>query len=109
MHPLIVASGIAVWIAARIAARRWIVNRWLDDRITDRQAGLLFGLVSFAPLTVVATIAVAMRPGAAPILVLGILPAAIIIFGLLGAVMDYMAANGIKESLKRARDIRRSQ
>ena len=108
MHPLVIALGLAAWIAVRIITRRWIAHRWLDDRITDRQAALMFGVVSFAPLAALAIIAVAMQPAAAPVVILGILPAAVIVIGLTGAVMDYMTAQGIKQSMKQARNARRS-
>ena len=60
--------------------------------------------MSIAPLLLGLIVLVWSMPVAAPIGVLGILPAALIFIGLVGAVVDYMAAHGVKESMRQARD-----
>lgn len=108
MDLALVAIALIGYLVGRAALRRWITNRWPDDRISNLHAGVLFSLVSIAPLLVIPIVLVWSMPDAAPIVVLGILPAAVILIGLMGAVMDYMAAHGVKESMKQARNSRRS-
>ena len=96
-----IAVGLGAFIAARIWLRRWVTTRWLDDRISDRQAGLFFAVISVAPLIVIGLIAASV--GGAPVVLVAVaLVGAIVIGGSL-AVTDYMAAYGAKDALRASR------
>ena len=104
MNPVLIGVALIGYLIARTGLRRWVTRRWLDDRLSNRRAALLFGVVSFAPLLLMVMLVAVARPNAAPIVFLGVLPAAVVFISLLTAVMDYMAANGIKDSMRRARE-----
>jgi len=103
MNPVLLAVAVLAYLVGRLVLRRWVRDRWLDDRLSNRAAGILFGLVSIAPLIAIFVVLLWSVPEAAPILLVAIVPAALLFIGLPGAVMDYMSAHGTKEAMKRAR------
>ena len=96
-----IGLGLAAFIAARIWLRRWVTSRWLDDRISDRQAGLLFALISLGPLIAIGLIAASV--GGSPIVLAAVALVAAVVIGSALTMTDYMAAHGAKDALRASR------
>ena len=46
---LLLLAVVVAFYVFQLMARLWIMNKWIDEGLTDRQAGLLFVLSSTAP------------------------------------------------------------
>jgi len=104
MEPWLLLIGAAAFLIARRWARAAVVRLWLDERITNRQAAVLFGAIAILPVALIATWFVGRNPPGTPLIVLVLIFALAPAIGLFAAAMDYMSTNGVKEQMRRNRD-----
>ena len=102
MRFVLIAVALSALVAARIWLRRWVAARWLDDRLSNHQAGLLFAMISLAPLIAVGAV-VAWLSNVASILLLAVGLSVAVVIGFWLTVIDYMAAHGVKDAIRRSR------
>jgi formate-dependent nitrite reductase membrane component NrfD len=108
MELALFTAAFVAWLVVRGRARRWITERWLDDRVSNLQAGLLFLAVHLGPALVILFAVLASLLPSAPMLTLAIVPALVLMIGLVSAAVDYLSSHGTKEVMKRERAQRRS-
>jgi hypothetical protein len=102
---VLVAVALSAFVAARVWLRRWVAARWLDDRISNHQAGLLFAMISLAPLIAVGAVLVLLS-NAASMLLLAVALSGAVVIGFWLTVIDYMAGHGVKDAIRRSRNRR---
>jgi len=103
MNPALVALALLAYIIVRRRLRTWVSDRWLDDQISSRQAAVMYGVLSFAPLIFIFLVISLSGSSASPVVPLAFLGAATVFIGLMVAAIDYATARGVRQSLKRAR------
>jgi hypothetical protein len=100
---VLVALALSAFVAARIWLRRWVAARWLEDRLSNHQAGLLFAMISLAPLIAVGAV-VALLSNTASMLLLAVALSGAVVIGFWLTVIDYMAGHGVKDAIRRSRN-----
>lgn len=99
------AFGLLAFIFATRWARHLIVRWWLVDRITNRQAALLFAGVTLLPYLLLAAFAIARDPTGLPLFALMFLLIGAPAYALVAAAMHYAAAHKVKEHMRRQRGL----
>jgi MFS family permease len=95
----------AAVVVTRIIARRWVVARWLDDRVSDTEVKVLLFAITFGPILAAGVILAAFSPFPQNLIILavftlGLAPA----IGMAAATFDYASKYGVKAQLQRQRN-----
>jgi uncharacterized membrane protein YhfC len=104
MNPVLVFLGAVAFVFTRRQVSRWVMDRWLDGRISDRQAAVIFAISHLGLLLLVAVVAIGSIPSAAPAILLAVTAAGVMVLGLASAATAYMEAHGVKDQLRRDRE-----
>jgi hypothetical protein len=96
---------IAAVVVTRIAARRWVVKRWLADAITDSQAKVLLFAITFGPILAAGVVLAGFSQFPQNLIILavftlGLAPA----IGMAAAIFDYASKYGVKAHLREERN-----
>jgi len=102
-----VIVGAIAFLVARVWVRRWIVNRWLNDGLSNRMVAALLVLTFLAPMLLVFVFAVATNPGTTLTLTFVLVLILAPMLALAGGLMDYAAQHGVKERMLKDREARR--
>ena len=102
---LLAVLALVAFVVARRKAREWIVNRWLEDRITNHQAAALFVLVLMAPLVLITAWVLITNISSSLVL---LIPMLILVWVAVaaGGLLDYASQHGVKERIRRDRELR---
>ena len=107
----VVVAAVAVFFGLRLTARWWIINRWIDGRLTSVQTGALLALIYLAPMLILVVSALVAVPQSvdAVFLVIALVGAPLV--AVLGGLLDFATIHGVKEQLTRKRqaDLARSR
>ena len=98
---------MVAFVIARIWVRRWIVRKWLDDELTNRQSGALLFVTQLSPMLVLAGLVIISSPDSLPFFVLAIILIAPIWIATWGALFTYIVNHGVKEQMRKDREGRR--
>ena len=102
---LLLGGAVLAFYVFQLWARRQIITRWIDDALTDRQAGMLFVLSSIAPYAALLASVLALYPRAFLIMLAFALlvtaPTIVLNFAL------FDSRRGHKERLRRDREAKR--
>ena len=96
-------GAVLVFFGLRLTARGWIINRWIDGRLTNLQTGILLAMIYLTPmLFLIASAAIAM-PDSLDTIFLLVAVIGVPLVAILGGLLDYATIHGVKEMLAQKR------
>lgn len=99
----LVVAAVVGFFGLRFTARGWIIDRWIDGRLTSFHTAVLLGLIYLAPLLILLLPAILIVPESLDGTILLLLLTFVPLVAVLGGLLDYAVINGVKGQLRQKR------
>ena len=96
-------AAVVVFFGLRFTARGWIINRWIDGKLSNLQTGTLLGLIYLAPMVLLLVSAMIAVPESIDAVFLTVALMGVPPIAILGGLLDYATVRGVKEMLRQKR------
>jgi hypothetical protein len=96
-------GAMLVFFGLRLTARGWIINRWIDGKLSDVQTGALLGLIYLTPMLLLLASAIIGMPESVDPIFLIVAVIGVPLVAILGGLVDYATIRGVKEMLRQKR------
>ncbi|HET8777590.1 MAG TPA: hypothetical protein VFN76_08020 [Candidatus Limnocylindria bacterium] len=99
-------GAVLVFFGLRLTARGWIIDRWIDGKLGDLQAGVLLALIYLTPMLLLLASAAIGMPESMNTIFLVVAVIGVPLVAILGGLVDYATIRGVKEMLRQKRAAR---
>ena len=96
-------GAMLVFFGLRFTARGWIINRWVDGKLSGVQTGALLGLIYLTPMLLLLASAIIGMPESVDTIFLIVAVIGVPLVAILGGLVDYATIRGVKEMLRQKR------